>query len=311
MSWVAWRQQRTETLVAGAILAVLAVALIPSGLHMASAFHDDGLSRCLGANPGEACDDAIRAFTSRFESLGNLVAWTTLVPGLIGVLFAAPFVLDLESGTYRLAWTQSITRRRWIASKLGVAAATAVIAAAGLTAFFTWWRHPLVDLEGRLDPAAYDSTGTVAIGYVLFALGLALAVGVIWRRAVPALVVAFAGYMGARIFVDTWLRQRLVSHVSAFWHLRAPANLHNAWVLTEGPTDRYGHPLAPVVHFCSKAELQAGHCPPLKPAADYLHAVYIPASRFWELQGIETAIFGGVALALLALAAWWTHDRVA
>jgi hypothetical protein len=41
-----------------------------------------------------------------------------------------------------------------------------------------------------------------------------------------------------------------------------------------------------------------------------MHAVYHPASHFWALQAIETAIFGGLALAMLALAAWWVHERV-
>ena len=74
MTWVSWRQQRTETLIAAAILAVLAVALVPSGLHMASVYHHDGLSGCLSQNPSRSCEDAIGEFTRRFESLGNLVA---------------------------------------------------------------------------------------------------------------------------------------------------------------------------------------------------------------------------------------------
>ena len=41
----------------------------------------------------------------------------------------------------------------------------------------------------------------------------------------------------------------------------------------------------------------------------YMHAVYQPASRFWLFQGIETALFGGVALALILFAAWWIHER--
>jgi hypothetical protein len=312
MTWVGWRQQRTETLIAAAILAVLAVALVPSGLHMASVYHHDGLSGCLSQNPSRSCEDAIGEFTRRFESLGNLVAWVTLVPGLIGVLLATPFVLDLEQGTYRLAWTQSITRRRWIAHKLTIATVAALVAALALTAFLTWWRAPLVHLNGRMDQSAFDSTGTVVMSYVLFALGLALAVGVLWRRAVPALVVAFAGYLGARIFVDTWLRQHLVPRLTAVWHARSqqPANLNHAWVLTEGPSDKLGHASEPMLTFCSRAQEATGHCPALKQGPDFLHAVYIPASRFWELQGIETAMFGGVALALIALAAWWTHERV-
>ena len=40
-----------------------------------------------------------------------------------------------------------------------------------------------------------------------------------------------------------------------------------------------------------------------------MHATYLPAGRFWALQGIETALFGGAALVLLAFAAWWTYRR--
>ena len=42
----------------------------------------------------------------------------------------------------------------------------------------------------------------------------------------------------------------------------------------------------------------------------FTHAVYEPASRFWLFQGIETALFAGVALALIAFAGWWIHERV-
>ena len=46
-----------------------------------------------------------------------------------------------------------------------------------------------------------------------------------------------------------------------------------------------------------------------KHGAGYDHAVYQPASRFWLFQAIETAAFGGVAVALILFAAWWVHER--
>jgi hypothetical protein len=46
-----------------------------------------------------------------------------------------------------------------------------------------------------------------------------------------------------------------------------------------------------------------------KQGLGYFHAVYQPASRFWLFQGIETALFGGSALALILFAAWWVHRR--
>jgi hypothetical protein len=307
--WVSWRLQRTETLIALGILALIAALLVPTGITMASAYHHDGLSACLGTNPSSSCGQAIQGFQSRFQSLFNLLDWFTLVPGLFGVLLAAPFILELENGTYRLAWTQSITRRRWIATKLAVPIAAALFIAATLVLLTTWWRWSFVHLNGRMDNGTYDSEGTVVFGYTLFALGLALALGVIWRRAVAAVAVAFAGYFAARIFVDTWLRNRLVAPLKATWHGEAgqPANLYHANILSmsgpgpvrivrqgSGPLGGHGHVAVP-------------HGLGLRPTT--MHAVYQPASHFWPLQGLETALFGGVALALIAFAAWWTHQR--
>ena len=113
---------------------------------------------------------------------------------------------------------------------------------AAFIALITWWRAPFVHLHGRMDNSVYDSEGVVVFGYTLFALGLAAAVGVVWRRAVPALVVAYVGYFASRLFVDTWLRQRLISPLSATFAPNRGPDLDHAWVLSEYPSDRLGHP---------------------------------------------------------------------
>jgi hypothetical protein len=128
MTWVAWRLQRTETLITLGILTLLAALLVPTGISMANAYHQDGLAACLSINPGTSCANAIGAFQTRFQSLWNEANFFTLVPGLIGVALAAPFILDLEHGTYRLAWTQSITRSRWLAGKIGLPTIMALVA---------------------------------------------------------------------------------------------------------------------------------------------------------------------------------------
>jgi hypothetical protein len=285
MIWVGWRQQRTETLIAAGMLVLLAALLVPTGIQMASAYNHDGLLACLGPSGADGCGQAIQAFQTRFEQLGNFIAWFTLIPGLIGVLLATPFILELEQGTYRLDWTQSISRRRWIVGKIGLAIGAALLIALAFTLLVTWWRTPFVHIQGRMENSVFDSEGIVVFGYTLFALGLAAAVGAVWRRAVPALVVAFIGYFAARLFVDTWLRQRLVSPVHGIWTGRAPTNLNHAWVLSEQHNIIQG--------------------------VDHADVVYHPASHFWPLQTIETAIFGGIALALILFAAWWTHRRSA
>jgi hypothetical protein len=316
MTWVAWRLQRTETLVAVAILVLLAALLVPTGIHIASVYDHDGVGACIGKETG-SCGEVVSAFTDRFDQLASLLGWLNLVPGVIGVLLAAPLLLDLENGTYRLAWTQSVTRRRYLAGKLGLPIALAVAAAFALSFLMTWWRQPLDHVDGRLDGNSFDFEGIVLPAYVLFALGLALAIGVIWRRAVVALVVGYAGFLIPRLFVDGWARQRFVDPLTATWRegTRGP-NLMHAWILSEYPSTRHGDR----IEFGLRT---LGACGPLKriaPPPDisgclgrhgvYRHAVYQPANRFWELQGIETAIFGGVAVVLILFAAWWIHDRV-
>ncbi len=303
MIWLGWRQQRTETLMTAAILVLLAALLIPTGITIASAYHDAGLPGCAGQ---ASCAGAIDAFSERFNNLGQLISWLTMVPGLIGILLAAPFISQLENGTYRLDWTQSITRGRWIAGKLGLAVVTALVTALLLTALVTWWRAPFVHLHGRIINDVFDSEGTVVSAYTLFALGLATAVGAVWRRAVPSLAVGFAGYFAARLFVDTVLRQHLASPVVATWSLTGPTpDLDRAWIITQYPVDSHGHAIA--TFSCGHGG--SGACKPPGLKSGFMHAVYQPPSHFWPIQEAETALFAGAALALLAFAAWWTHRR--
>jgi hypothetical protein len=303
MLWVGWRQQRTETVIAAALLALLAVVLVPTGLQLASAYHSDGLAACLGAAPSHGCQDAMDAFFGRFGHLSDLLAWMTLVPGVLGLLLAAPLVTQLEHGTHRLDWTQSITRGRWLAGKVGLAVATAVGGAILLTLLITWWRTPFAHLQGRVSNSTYDSEGTVVAAYALFALGLSAAIGVVWRKAVPSFAVGFAGYFAARLWVDTWLRQRLVKPVSLTWPIqRGGPNLNTAWVIEQYPVGRNGVGL----HQFSCQHNGGGACALPKGAVQFMHAVYHPASHFWALQIRETALFGVAGAALLAFAAWWT-----
>jgi hypothetical protein len=170
-----------------------------------------------------------------------------------------------------------------------------------------------------METNVFDFEGTVPFAYVLFALGLALATGAIWRRTVPAVIVGFAGYTAARIFVQTWLRQRYQTPLTSTWPITKGLirpNLDHAWVLNESPSDKLGHPLQPtpgILQSCSSAVND--HLRSIDPAclarhgAGYNHAVFQPASRFWLFQGFETALFGGVAIALILFAAWWVHER--
>jgi hypothetical protein len=305
VTWVSWRLQRTETLVAFGILALLAVFLVPTGIQMANAYHSDGLAACLSVPPGPTCDAG--AFRQRFQSLLDLSPWFTFVPGLIGAILAAPFILDLERGTYRLAWTQSVTRGRWLAGKLGTAIVTALVAGGGLALLLNWWHSPSAAIDGRLLRSTYDSAGIVMVGYTLFALALALAVGAIWRRTAASLVVAFVGYFALRVLVDYWLRDHLVAPLKTTYRgASQPSFLDNAHVISIVGTVRGHEIMTGGGFFGGSAKLAA---PDLRNAV--FHVVYQPESFFWPLQLRETGLFVGAAAILVLFAAWWTKARTA
>ncbi len=202
----------------------------------------------------------MRSFTSRFEGLGNIAAWFTLIPGLTRRAARRAVRARPRERHVPARLDTEHTRGRWVSVKLALTIGVALLLALAMTVLATWWRTPLVHLDGRMDNTAYDSEGTVVFGYTLLALGIALAVGVVWRRTVPALMIAFAAYVASRIFVDTWLRQRFQTPLTATWRLDSgngprtsdgggPASLDHAWVLSQYPSDRLGHALTrPCLH---------------------------------------------------------------
>jgi hypothetical protein len=318
MIWVGWRQQRVETIVAAAMLAVLAVVAIPTGLHMASVYTHDGLAACTGNTNSGTCANSVSSFLLRFTGLNILFTWSSILPALAALLFAAPFVLDLDNGTYRLYWTQSITRRRWIVTKLTLSVVASVAVAGCLVALATWSRAPIDHLNGRMGVNAYDAEGIVPVAYALFVLGVAVAIGALWRRTVPALLVAFVVYIVGRAFMDSWLRQRLVSPVKTTWPANASGpNLNQALVINQFVSTKSGRELAGSAGPCFRnAGGLFGHTsvcvnPQAGGAHVYTTALYQPASRFWELQAVEFAIVGGIGLLLILAAAWWTQRRIA
>ena len=64
MTWVSWRLQRTETLIAVGILALLAALLVPTGIQMANAYHQDGLAPASPSMPGRPARRGSASFST-------------------------------------------------------------------------------------------------------------------------------------------------------------------------------------------------------------------------------------------------------
>src|ERR1022692_390427 len=116
MTWVIWRQYRVTAAIAGAILAAFAVLLLIAGLHDAAQWHT-ALADC--AKNG-TCGDLSQTVSLGSGPVNALTMLTLAVPLLFGMFWGGPAVArERETGTVQFAWTQSVTRRRWLSVKTG------------------------------------------------------------------------------------------------------------------------------------------------------------------------------------------------
>lgn len=213
----AWLQSRTQTLTVAAALAALAIASAITGVQL-SHLYDSSVAHC-HTGCGLATDD----FLSRDSFMGrafDLVA--RAAPALIGMFWGATLLgRELETGTYRLAWTQSVTRSRWLITKLAVGGLATVIAAGVLTLTITWW-YRAQDRVGATPYSVFDSRDIAPIGYAAFAFALGALLGAVIRRTVPAMAATLGVFVGARVTITTWVRPHLLSPLHAAMPLQGP-----------------------------------------------------------------------------------------
>jgi hypothetical protein len=348
---LAWRQFRVQAAVVAAALAIIAVVLAVTGPHLAGLYHTYVGPACNyqppPPEPPQATPSACLLMTDWFQGQDHILQnWVTAIvlitPALLGLFWGAPLIArELETGTFRLAWTQSVTRRRWLAAKLAMAGLCAVAAGGLLTLMVTWWSSSL----DRTDPSrfiTFAGQGIVPIGYAAFGFTLGVTAGVLIRRTVPAMAVTLAGYAGARAAV-TELQPHLLppltvaeklpgllplqSELNFFGPGSWPQFWSGNWVLASNTLTAAGRPFNHARVYCGAVPFKPG-VPPPTPASvhKYMHAcmaqaraylpqlrevlTYQPADRYWPFQAIETAIFLTLALALAGFCFWWIRRRI-
>jgi ABC-type transport system involved in multi-copper enzyme maturation permease subunit len=147
MIWLSWRQFRIQAIVAAAALAVVAIALLSTGPHLSALFDSNGLATCRTTCGTDAANfnNQLKGSTAELIFYGSTFLMYA-VPGLIGIFWGAPLVArELESGTFRLAWNQSVTKSRWIAVKLALIGLAAMATTGLLSLMTSWWASPLYD----------------------------------------------------------------------------------------------------------------------------------------------------------------------
>ncbi len=211
MTWLTWRQFRAQAGVAFAVLAVIAVILVVTGTRLAHLYATSGIAGCTAA--GGNCGNLVDEFLRNYHLLQNIGNLLVAAPVLVGIFWGAPLVArELEAGTYRLAWTQSITRTRWLAVKLAVVGLASMVVVGLFSLMVTWWSSPLDKVHmDRLSAGAFGQRGIVPIAYAAFAFALGVTLGLLIRRTLPAIAATLVTFTAVRIVVTLWVRGHLIA----------------------------------------------------------------------------------------------------
>jgi hypothetical protein len=266
------------------------------------------------------------------------IAVMYLTPALIGLFWGAPLIArELEAGTYRLAWNQSVTRGRWTLVKLGIGGLASVAAAGLISLMITWWASPIDSAQAysasgpslvgnRMAPLVFAARGVAPLGYAAFGFALGVTLGVLLRRTIPAMALTLVLFASVQILMPTLVRPHLLpaEQVTARYNpqstgelvitnggkmiLVEAATIPGAWVLSDVTIDPAGKVFTgPATSACTGPNSNA--CNSWLDGKHLRQLVtYQPATRFWPLQWTETALYL-VAAAGLGWVCFWQVRR--
>jgi ABC-type transport system involved in multi-copper enzyme maturation permease subunit len=317
MAWVTWRQHRAALAGAAAFLGAFAVYLWLTGLQM----HHAEAAYC---HPAGSLGCAIN-FTGRYGETAIIVSIALqAVPALIGAFIGAPVLArELETGTFRYAWTQGIGRLRWTVGKL-VPLAVAVTAVAGaFTVLFAWYNQPWA-AAGYVIPFSarvFDLLGVAFAAWTLAAFAIGVLAGMLIRRVVPAIAATLAVYAGLAFATGLWLREHyltpLVTHGT---NLPGSAWIISHWYTKGGRLVSRSAISQELVgyHHAPATQVGPNRFQTVLDPARYLtqHGYanwtsYQPASRFWPFQWIEGGWLLALSVLLVATTVWLVRRRAA
>jgi ABC-type transport system involved in multi-copper enzyme maturation permease subunit len=312
MLWVTWRQHKVEglwVLIATAVMASAATFVTYELSHPGCPAGMPGGGICLNTD--------IAGTVAQWILRVNLVNYgLVILPALAGAFIGAPLVArEIENGTHRLAWTQGVTRVRWIFAKLSLLFVPLVVAAAlvGILEVF------LINSMGSAAShwAWFDQQAPLTAAATVFALALGVAAGALIGRSIPAMAATLVGVVGTRFTLAVFVRAHYMSPVLFSSH--DPFSLNgslgadsSAWWLDQPSyQDGAGHTIGQL----DALRITGGGSPTDQATYWKDHGIsimqyYQPGDRFWTFQAIESGILLAFTAVLLGLAIYWVTRRV-
>jgi hypothetical protein len=327
LAWVTLRQRRGALIGTSILLGVFAVYLVIMAVIQNSAY-----ATVTACHPAAAlkCQQLANSFArdywggsgSVLQSGGAQTTSSLLfaVPVLLGAFVGAPLLArELETGTFRFAWTQGAGRTRWTVSTLVLPAALVTAATGAFTALFSWYFRPFL-ANGQVSemlPLAFALLGVAFAAWTLLAFALAAFTGALFRRTLPAMAVTLAVYIALAMMTATTIRPHYATPVTEpGWNGGADAG----WVLSSWVKAPDGQVLGQSALNSLSQHLPASvqNSPSPDAYTNWLtqHGYTLwqsvqPDSRFWQFQLTEGGWLLAVSALLIGGTVWLVRRRSA
>lgn len=317
MKWLIWRQHRYEILAMLLGAAFIAIGLLYGADFVPRIRAELGVDTCRPL-PTTIANCAI--LSAQASDLAQPFRWLALslffVPAVVGSFVGGPlFSRDLERGTNRLVWTQSITRLRWSVTKLlsilgiGVVAAALIASVGGRASVINGVQpYSFEQSVSYLTVATgvpfnpfqnFDFEGPAFVGYVVFAIAIAAFIGTLSRRILVGMFGGLLLFGVVRLGVYE-LRPNYEPPLAVVYSAATPTPQAEvpagAWVVRADYVDTEGRVVPQ-----ERVRTLLNAYRPLPPRFDTLaymadngalqRVLYQPADRYWRFQWTEGMLF--------------------
>ena len=340
LTWVTLRQRRGAMIGAGVLLGAFAVYLA-----IMAVIRNNAYATVAACHPATApkCQQLLQLFTRAYWGGDNSVlqsggAQTVsslmfAVPVLLGAFIGAPALArELETGTFRFAWTQGAGRTRWAISTLLLPAAALTAAMGAFTALFYWYFRPFLK-DGQVSsmlPLAFALLGVALAAWTLFSFALAAFLGAVFKRIAVAMAITLVVYIALAIATATTIRPHYETPVTVTG-LGGPSGA--GWVMNSWMNTPSGEPVSPNERTALLNQWQAAT---VAPPASAQHSksgasttqnrqndftswliehgytakqTMQPNARFWRFQLTEGGWLLAASAALIAGSVWLIRRR--
>ncbi|MEV7558518.1 ABC transporter permease [Streptomyces sp. NPDC089795] len=223
------------------------------------------------------------------------------LPLLVGAFVAGPMTArELESGTWRLALTQSTTPKAWLGSKVAVAATVSLLGAVALTGVYRlgWARVTGTYRFHWADRGTYEASGPVLVASCLLGVALGVLVGQVVRRTLAAMALTgtLTGLVMLGLGALRWSILPVQTGTVPFPGHASQVIPSSALMMDTGLLTSTGERLPE--YACFERTHDMGVCPADMDVTGW-YAEFHPVSHYWPTQLIESSlilVLAGVAL---------------